>query len=152
MGCLEHSAPTDLYDSLGRSTQPFANFSKGQKVVTKLQEAIDLVWPGTDFQIQWLDVLCSKVSTKSLCIQQIELQFDLHDNHRLSIGSVRSELGLGLRPSKLSITSFKGGNMLTILRKSHNAHCGQPVVMVLCSIPHLPPWLALLIQKTQATL
>ena len=141
-----------LYDSLGRSTQPFADFSKGQKVVAKLQEAIDLVWPGTDFQIQWSDVPCSKVSTKSLCVQRIELPFSLHDNHRLLIGSTRSELGLGPRPSKLSIASSKGGNMLTILRKSHNTHCGQPAVMVLRSIPHLPPWLALLIRKTRATL
>lgn len=51
-----------LYDSLGRSTQPFADFAKGQKVEAKLQEAIDFVWPGTDFKIQWSDTPCSKVS------------------------------------------------------------------------------------------
>ena len=32
-----------LYDSLGCSSQPFADFAKGPKVVGKLQEAIDLV-------------------------------------------------------------------------------------------------------------
>lgn len=54
-----------LYDSLGHSSQPFADFTKGPKVVSKLQEAIDLIWPGTDFQIQWPDVPCTKVSAMS---------------------------------------------------------------------------------------
>ena len=58
------SLPT-LYDSLGRSSQPFADFAKGLKVISKLQEAIDLIWPGTDFQIQWSDVPCAKVSAMS---------------------------------------------------------------------------------------
>lgn len=51
-----------IYDSLGRSKKPFAHFSKGPDIVTKLQEAIDLVWPGTDYDIQWSDLACSKVS------------------------------------------------------------------------------------------
>ena len=51
-----------LYDGLGRSTQPFSDFAKGQKVEAKLQKAIDFVWPGTDFKIRWSDTPCSKVS------------------------------------------------------------------------------------------
>ena len=51
-----------LYDSLGCLSQPFADFAKGLKVVGKLQEAIDLIWPCTNFQIQWSDVPCTKVS------------------------------------------------------------------------------------------
>lgn len=51
-----------IYDSLGRSKRPFADFSKGLLVVSKLQEAIDLVWPGTDYTIQWSDYACTKVN------------------------------------------------------------------------------------------
>ena len=54
-----------LYNSLGHLSQPFADFAKGLTVVGKLQEAIDLIWPGTGFQIQWSDVLCAKVSAMS---------------------------------------------------------------------------------------
>ena len=54
-----------LYDSLGCLSQPFADFAKGLKVVSKLQEAIDLIWPGTDFQIQWSDVPYAKVNAMS---------------------------------------------------------------------------------------
>ena len=51
-----------IYDSLGWLKKPFAHFSKGPNIVTKLQEAIDLVWPVTDYDIQWSDLACSKVS------------------------------------------------------------------------------------------
>ena len=51
-----------LYDSLGRSKKPFVHFLKGLDIVGKLQEAIGLVWPGTDYAIQWSDLACSKVS------------------------------------------------------------------------------------------
>lgn len=51
-----------IYDSLGRSTKPFADFSKGAVVVSKLQEAINLTWPGTDYSIQWSDLACTKVN------------------------------------------------------------------------------------------
>lgn len=52
-----------LYDILGQSKHLFAHFSKGLKVVNNIQEALDLVWPGTDYKIQWSDVACKKVCT-----------------------------------------------------------------------------------------
>ena len=51
-----------LYDSLGCSKRPFAHFSKGLDVISKLQEAINTVWPGADYAIQWSDLACLKVS------------------------------------------------------------------------------------------
>ena len=51
-----------LYDSLGQSKKPFAHFSKGLDIVGKLQDAIDMVWPGTDYNIKWSDLACPKVS------------------------------------------------------------------------------------------
>ena len=51
-----------LYDSLGQLKKPFAHFLKGLDIVGKLQDAIDMVWPGTDYDIQWSDLACSKVS------------------------------------------------------------------------------------------
>lgn len=51
-----------LYDSLGRSEKPFSHFSKGPEIVIAIQEAIDLVWVGTDYQVQWTDEVCLKVS------------------------------------------------------------------------------------------
>lgn len=51
-----------LYDSLGRSEKPFSHFSKGPEIVGAIQGAIDLVWVGTDYRVQWGDEVCSKVS------------------------------------------------------------------------------------------
>lgn len=51
-----------LYDIFGRSGHPFAHFSKGLEVTKNIQEAIDLVWPGSDYKVQWSDTACSKVS------------------------------------------------------------------------------------------
>ena len=51
-----------IYDSLGHLTKPFTDFFKGIVIVSKLQEAINLVWPGMDYSIQWLDLACTKVN------------------------------------------------------------------------------------------
>lgn len=51
-----------LYDSLGRSEKPFSHFSKGPEIVEKIQQAINLVWVGTDYRVRWTDEVCLKVS------------------------------------------------------------------------------------------
>ena len=123
-----------LYDSLGCSMQPFADFAKGQKVEGKLQEAIDFVWPDTDFKIQWYDAPCSKVSIVQSC-NHLHV-FDV--NHRLLIASTRNKLSLGLGLSKLLIISSKDRTTSTIPQKLHNMHSGQLVVMALHYILNLP--------------
>ena len=66
MGAMWSNAflPT-LYNIFGRSRHPFAHFSKGLEVVQNIQDAIDLVWPGTNYKVQWSDAACSKVSRYS---------------------------------------------------------------------------------------
>ena len=48
-----------LYDIFGRSQHPFRHFSKSNEAVKNIQDTIDLMWPGTDYQIQWSDAACS---------------------------------------------------------------------------------------------
>lgn len=51
-----------LYHSLGCSEKPFEHYSKGPEIIKKLQAAIDVVWPGTDYRVHWGSEFCSKVS------------------------------------------------------------------------------------------
>ena len=50
-----------LYDIFGCSQYPFSHFSKGSEVMKNIQDVINLVWPSTGYEIQWLDAACSKV-------------------------------------------------------------------------------------------
>ena len=50
-----------LYDIFGCSQYPFSHFLKSGKVVKNIQDVINLVWPGTNYDIQWSDAVCSKV-------------------------------------------------------------------------------------------
>ena len=47
--------------SLVAPNNPFSHFLKSSKVVKNIQDVINLVWPSTDYKIQWLDAACSKV-------------------------------------------------------------------------------------------
>lgn len=61
-GWVSALLPT-LYDSLGRSQKPFEHYCKGPEVINKLQAAVDVVWPGTDYKVKWTDDACLKVNT-----------------------------------------------------------------------------------------
>lgn len=50
-----------LYHRLGCSETPFKEFSKGDDMVAVVQEVVDCVWPGSDWQVRWGDKLCSLV-------------------------------------------------------------------------------------------
>ena len=50
-----------LYDIFGHSRHPFHHFSKNNEAVKNIQHVINLVWPGTDHEIQWSDAACPKV-------------------------------------------------------------------------------------------
>jgi hypothetical protein len=68
-GWVSALLPT-LYDSLGRSQKPFEHYCKGPEVIKKLQAAVNVVWPGTDYKMKWTDDACLKVNT---CILQLYL-------------------------------------------------------------------------------
>ncbi|KAI0003200.1 hypothetical protein BJV74DRAFT_793475 [Russula compacta] len=47
-----------LYNNLYCSEQPFQDFSKGEKIVAWIQSVVDLVHPGSKYQVKWNDDLC----------------------------------------------------------------------------------------------
>jgi hypothetical protein len=51
-----------IYQSLGCSEKPFSHYCKGPEIIGKLQVAVDMVWPGTDYQVTWGDHPSLKVS------------------------------------------------------------------------------------------
>ena len=53
--------PPNIVQHLWLLPYPFSHFLKGSEVIKNIQDAINLVWPSTDYEIQWLDVACSKV-------------------------------------------------------------------------------------------
>lgn len=61
-GWVSALLPT-LYDSLGCSQKPFEHYCKGPEVIKRLQAAVDVVWPGTDYKVKWTDDACLKVNT-----------------------------------------------------------------------------------------
>ena len=71
-----------LYDILGQLGHPFAHFSKGLEVTKNIQEVIDLVWPGSDYKVQWSDTACSKVSRYTYYFWiMIEFLLAIHKGH-----------------------------------------------------------------------
>ncbi|KAH9959508.1 hypothetical protein BJV74DRAFT_788772 [Russula compacta] len=50
-----------LYNNLYCSKQPFQDFSKGEKIVAWIQSVVDLVHPGSKYQVKWNDDLCQTV-------------------------------------------------------------------------------------------